>query len=212
MNNDINGTEESSVQMEKQNEDLKTLIDHRLMIDLHGMNLQEAVDWASSWAQRVINSEDMMCVGLIHGQGLHSDDYLDKYAQRELNPVLKPRIRTLMDKRAYNTECYSIYGENLFCEEDSTIVNEENNNPLCHESSIPITNENNGLPDTIKIVGKIDLSVFGTRRRNEQIISEHKKQFANSGITYFMNRAYYDFFKAAHIKWTEEMIFDFQRI
>ena len=74
MSNIIDGTEEQGTEIEKENKDLEVLVAHRVLIDLHGTKLHEAMSMAGSWAHRVINSEEMMCIGLIHGRGVHSGD------------------------------------------------------------------------------------------------------------------------------------------
>lgn len=223
MANIINGTEEQGTEIDKKNEDLEILVAHRVLVDLHGTKLHEAMSMAGSWAHRVINSEEMMCIGLIHGRGVHSGDIhefdeFDEFDEtRELRPVLKPKIRALMDKLAYNTGCYSIYGEKLFWVERQTSLNKENDD-LPSTESLPATdNGNNGLHTALKIVGKIDMSFLSTletrrRRRFEKIGIIVSDNYDNSGITYFMNKAYYEYFKAAQIEWTEGKIKNFQSI
>lgn len=207
-NNIVFVDEAKEKEIEKENEDLEMLITHRVLIDLHGMNLQEALSWAGSWAHRVINSEDMMCIGLVHGQGIHTDGYLDNLVvMRELSPVLKPRIRALMDKYAYKTGCYSIYGEKLFMGDPSDddifdhyrhLSKEELQKKLQHIEQKIARNETDFM-DVIKY------------NRIKVILQEKDGFFDNPGITYFMNNAYYNYFKNAHIKWTKEKMHLFQK-
>ena len=223
MSNNINEVNDQGAELDKESSDLETLINHRVLIDLHGTKLHEAMSMAGSWAHRVINSKDMMCIGLIHGRGVHSGeihafDEFDEFDEtRELRPVLKPKIRALMDKLAYNTGCYSIYGEKLFCVERQISLNKKDDDLPSTESFTAANNGNDGLHPTLKIVGKIDMSFLSTletrrRRRFEKIGITVSDNYDNTGITYFMNKAYYEYFKAAQIEWTEGKIKGFQSI
>ena len=99
----------------------QTILKHRQIIDLHGYNVQGARSIVGAKANEVIRSEEMFCIGFIHGIGIHSGPIIsDSYEfwnalDEDFEAKLKPIVRDYLDKLASkHVNCLSIYGEKMF--------------------------------------------------------------------------------------------------
>jgi len=106
---------------EEQQSMFQTILKHRQIIDLHGYNVQGTRSIVGAKANEVIRSEEMMCIGFIHGIGLHSGPIIsDSYdywnaTDEDFEAKLKPNIRGYLDELARkHNNCLSIYGEKMF--------------------------------------------------------------------------------------------------
>lgn len=161
-------------EIRKEQELFQTLLDHREIIDLHGLNVHNAKTIVGSKARCVARSGQMMCVGFVHGKGNHSgesfllenlnnDSIFNEEFDYMFEPKLKPIIRKYLDDLAIQLNCKSIYGENMF------------------------------------VMGGF---------RSDSISDE-----LSSGIVFFMNEKYFDFFNNEfNYYWHYEDVIAFQRI
>jgi len=159
-------------QYEQQQSVFQTILKHRQIIDLHGYNVQGARSIVGAKANEVIRSDEMFCIGFIHGIGMHSGPIIsDSYdfwnaPDEDFEAKLKPNIRNYLDELARKHDnCLSIYGEKMF--------------PIGGYSS--------------------DAEILADR--------------LCSGITYFMNQSFYNFYyNEYNYYWRKDDILQFQRV